>query len=183
MSGYRSFGNDQSKAACIIYCGRIEQPRELQRQFAGMGIWCARHGSFRLHYCSSVNCQMRGFKSPGQARRLICQWHGKSRLGRIKTRRVRGVGVTHDDPCPPLVNGDASPGQQLAQKGCRDCHAVGAEDAEAYGSVPSFVSIAEMCFGIGGLNWRRLTQAVSRHKYPVGTTVTVSRSQEHGAGA
>jgi hypothetical protein len=28
--------------------------------------------------------------------------------------------------------------------------------AEAYGSVPSFVLIAEMCFSIGGLNWRRL---------------------------
>ena len=45
-------------------------------------------------------------------------------------------------------------GQQLAQKWCSDCHAVGAEDAEAY--VPSFVLIAEMCFSIGGLNWRRL---------------------------
>jgi hypothetical protein len=44
-------------------------------------------------------------------------------------------------------------GQQLAQKWCSDCHAVGAEDAEAYGSVPSFVLIAEMCFSIGGLNW------------------------------
>jgi mono/diheme cytochrome c family protein len=54
------------------------------------------------------------------------------------------------------VNGDASMGQQLAQKRCSDCHAVGAEDAEAYGSVPSFVLIAEMCFSIGGLNWRRL---------------------------
>jgi hypothetical protein len=42
-------------------------------------------------------------------------------------------------------------GQQLAQKWCSDCHAVGAEDAEAY--VPSFVLIAEMCFSIGGLNW------------------------------
>jgi cytochrome c2 len=52
------------------------------------------------------------------------------------------------------VNGDASMGQQLAQKWCSDCHAVGAEDAEAY--VPSFVLIAEMCFSIGGLNWRRL---------------------------
>ena len=30
-------------------------------------------------------------------------------------------------------------GQQLAQKWCSDCFAVGAEDAEAYGSVPSFV--------------------------------------------
>src|ERR1700730_7165378 len=40
-------------------------------------------------------------------------------------------------------------GQQLAQKWCSDCHAVGAEDAEAY--VPSFVLIAEMCFSIGGL--------------------------------
>jgi hypothetical protein len=49
------------------------------------------------------------------------------------------------------VNGDASMGQQLAQKWCSDCHAVGAEDAEAY--VPSFVLIAEMCFSIGGLNW------------------------------
>jgi hypothetical protein len=35
-----------------------------------------------------------------------------------------------------IVNGDASMGQQLAQKWCSDCHAVGAEDAEAYGSVP-----------------------------------------------
>ena len=52
-----------------------------------------------------------------------------------------------------IVNGDASMGQQLAQKWCSDCHAVGAEDAEAY--VPSFVLIAEMCFSIGGLNWRR----------------------------
>ena len=52
-----------------------------------------------------------------------------------------------------IVNGDASMGQQLAQKWCSDCHAVGAEDAEAYGSVPSFVLIAEMCFSIGGLNW------------------------------
>src|ERR1700731_5359193 len=42
-------------------------------------------------------------------------------------------------------------GQQLAQKWCSDCHAVGAEDAEAY--VPSFVLIAEKCFSIGGLNW------------------------------
>jgi hypothetical protein len=50
-----------------------------------------------------------------------------------------------------IVNGDASMGQQLAQKWCSDCHAVGAEDAEAY--VPSFVLIAEMCFSIGGLNW------------------------------
>lgn len=53
-----------------------------------------------------------------------------------------------------IVNGDASMGQQLAQKWCNDCRAVGAEDAEAY--VPSFVLIAEMCFSIGGLNWRRL---------------------------
>jgi hypothetical protein len=60
-----------------------------------------------------------------------------------------------------IVNGDASMGQQLAQKWCSDCHAVGAEDAEAYGSVPGFVLIAEMCFNIG---WRRLAQAVSRHK-------------------
>ena len=43
-----------------------------------------------------------------------------------------------------IVNGDASMGQQLAQKWCSDCHAVGAEDAEAHGAVPSFVSIAEM---------------------------------------
>src|SRR6202165_1960953 len=43
--------------------------------------------------------------------------------------------------------------QQLAQKWCSDCHAVGAEDAEAYGFVPSFVLIAEMCFSIGGLTW------------------------------
>jgi hypothetical protein len=34
-------------------------------------------------------------------------------------------------------------GQQLAQKWRNDCHAVGAEDAEAYNSVPSFVLIAE----------------------------------------
>ena len=47
-----------------------------------------------------------------------------------------------------IVNGDASMGQQLAQKWCNDCHAVGAEDAEAYGSVPSFVLIAEMCFSM-----------------------------------
>jgi hypothetical protein len=47
-------------------------------------------------------------------------------------------------------------GQQLAQKWCSDCHAVGAEDAEAYGFVPSFVLIADMSFSIGGLNWRRL---------------------------
>src|SRR5580692_9819984 len=78
-------------------------------------------------------------------------------------------------------------GPHLAQKWCNDCHAVGAEDAEAYGSVPSFVLIAEMCSSIGGLNWSRLAQAVSRHKYPVGTTVTVSRlapvfAQEHGTG-
>jgi mono/diheme cytochrome c family protein len=50
-----------------------------------------------------------------------------------------------------IVNGDASMGQQLAQKWCNDCHPVGAEDAEAYGSVPSFVLIAEMCSSIGGL--------------------------------
>ena len=50
-----------------------------------------------------------------------------------------------------IVNGDASMDQQLAQKWCSDCHAVGAEDAEAYGSMPSFVLIAEMCFSIGGL--------------------------------
>src|ERR1700732_986385 len=75
-----------------------------------------------------------------------------------------------------IVNGDASMGQQLAQKWCNDCYAVGAEDAEAYGSVPSFVLIAEMCSSIGGLNCRRLAQAVSRHKYPVGTTLRVSRS-------
>ena len=63
-----------------------------------------------------------------------------------------------------IVNGDASMGQQLAQKWCSDCHAVGAEDAEAYGSVPSFVLIAEMCFSIGGLNWgglRRLFRATN----------------------
>ena len=53
----------------------------------------------------------------------------------------------------PIVNGDASMGRQLAQKWCSDCHAVGAEDAEAYGSMPSFVLIAEKCFSIGGLNW------------------------------
>ena len=52
-----------------------------------------------------------------------------------------------------IVNGDASMGQQLVQKWCNDCHAVGAGDAEAYGSVPSFVLIAEKCFSIGGLNW------------------------------
>jgi hypothetical protein len=40
--------------------------------------------------------------------------------------------------------------QRLAQKWCDDRHAVGAEDAEAYGSVPSFVLIAEKCFSIGG---------------------------------
>ena len=40
-----------------------------------------------------------------------------------------------------IVNGDASMGQQLAQKWCSDCHAVGAEDAEAYGSMPSFVTL------------------------------------------
>ena len=51
------------------------------------------------------------------------------------------------------MNGDASMGQQLVQKWCNDCHAVGAGDAEAYGSVPSFVLIAEKCFSIGGLNW------------------------------
>jgi hypothetical protein len=45
--------------------------------------------------------------------------------------------------------------QQLAQKWCNDRHAVGAEDAEAYGSVPSFVLIAEKCFSIGGLNWSK----------------------------
>jgi hypothetical protein len=39
--------------------------------------------------------------------------------------------------------------------------AISAEHAEAYGSMPSFVLIAEMCFNIG---WRRLAQAVSRHK-------------------
>ena len=55
-----------------------------------------------------------------------------------------------------IVNGDASMGQQLAQKWCNDCRAIGAEDAEFYGSVRSFVLIAEMCFSIGGLNWRRL---------------------------
>jgi hypothetical protein len=67
-------------------------------------------------------------------------------------------------------------GQQLAQKWRSDCHAVGANNAEAYGSMPSNVLIAEMCFSIGGLNWRRFAQAVSRHKYPVGTTVTGGRS-------
>jgi hypothetical protein len=46
----------------------------------------------------------------------------------------------------------------------RRSSAMTAKDAEAYGSVPSFVLIAEMCFNIGGLNWRRLAQAVSRHK-------------------
>ena len=60
-----------------------------------------------------------------------------------------------------IVNAGASMDQHLAQKWCSDCHAVGAEDAEAYGSVPGFVLIAEMCFNIG---WRRLAQAVSRHK-------------------
>ena len=74
-----------------------------------------------------------------------------------------------------IVNGDASMGQQLAQKWCSDCHAVGAEDAEAYGSVPSFVLIAGMCSSIGGLIWMTLAQALSRHKYPVGTTVTAAR--------
>jgi mono/diheme cytochrome c family protein len=43
-----------------------------------------------------------------------------------------------------IVNGDVSMGQQLAQKWCSDRHAVGSEDADAHGSVPSFVSIAEM---------------------------------------
>jgi hypothetical protein len=52
-----------------------------------------------------------------------------------------------------IVNGDASMGQQLAQKWCSDCHAVGAEDAEPYGSVRSFALIAEMYFSIGGPNW------------------------------
>jgi mono/diheme cytochrome c family protein len=51
-----------------------------------------------------------------------------------------------------IVNGDASMGQQLAQKWCSDCHAVGAEDAEAY--VPSFVLIEEMCFRV----WTQLSQ-------------------------
>jgi hypothetical protein len=46
--------------------------------------------------------------------------------------------------------------QQLAQQRCNDRHAVGAEDAEAYGSVPSFVLIAEKCFSVGGLNWSKL---------------------------
>jgi hypothetical protein len=41
-------------------------------------------------------------------------------------------------------------GQQLARKWSSDCHAVGAEDADAYGSVPSFVLIAK---SIGALNW------------------------------
>jgi len=52
-----------------------------------------------------------------------------------------------------IVNGDASMDQQLAQKWRNHGHVVGAEDAEAYGFVPSFVLIAEMCFSIGGLNW------------------------------
>jgi hypothetical protein len=43
--------------------------------------------------------------------------------------------------------------QQLAQKWRNHGHVVGAEDAEAYGFVPSFVLIAEICFSIGGLNW------------------------------
>jgi len=43
-----------------------------------------------------------------------------------------------------IVNGDINMGQQLAQRWCSDCHAVGLENAEAHGSVPSFVSIAEM---------------------------------------
>jgi mono/diheme cytochrome c family protein len=43
-----------------------------------------------------------------------------------------------------IVNGDVNMGQQLAQKWCSDCHAVGAEKAEAHGPVPSFLSIAEM---------------------------------------
>ena len=49
-----------------------------------------------------------------------------------------------------IVNGDASMGQQLAQKWCNDCHAVGAEDAaEAYGS-------AQLCFDRGNVfqYWR-----------------------------
>src|ERR1700726_2432282 len=65
-----------------------------------------------------------------------------------------------------IVNGDASMGQQLAQKWCSDCHAVGAEDAEAY--VPSFVLIAEMCFSIGGLNWRRLQCEICSPCRPAG---------------
>jgi hypothetical protein len=55
-----------------------------------------------------------------------------------------------------IVNGDASmPAIGAAAMQC-DRHAVGAEDAEAYGSVPSFVLIAEKCFSIGGLNWSKL---------------------------
>jgi hypothetical protein len=53
-----------------------------------------------------------------------------------------------------VVNGDASMPSNWRRSGAMT--AVGVEDAEAYGSVPSFVLIAEMCFNIGGLNWRRL---------------------------
>ena len=60
-----------------------------------------------------------------------------------------------------IVNGDASMGQQLAQKWCSDCHAVGAEDAEAY-------LRAQLCFDRGNVfqYWR--TKLVF--------------AQEHGAG-
>jgi hypothetical protein len=89
--------------------------------------------------------------------------------------RSYASGVRYISAEPPCI--------MTAMKTALICHAVGAEDAEAYGSVPSFVLIVEMYSSIGGLNWSRLAQAVSRHKYPVGTTVTVSRSPWYGIRA
>jgi hypothetical protein len=78
-----------------------------------------------------------------------------------------------------IVNGDASMGQELAQKWCNDCRAVGAED----GSVHSFVLIAEMCFSIGGLNWRRLASPqISGWNDSDGEPLALVFAQEHGAG-
>ena len=81
-----------------------------------------------------------------------------------------------------IVNGDASMGQQLVQKWCNDCHAVGAGDAEAYGSVPSFVLIAEKCFSIGGLNWYSRRSTVpglrcGKQELAAGTLIILVRIQ------
>jgi hypothetical protein len=84
-----------------------------------------------------------------------------------------------------IVNGDASMGQQLAQKWCSDCHAVGAEDAEAYGSMPLR---AHLCIGE---MWRtKLEEAclgcfapqISGWNDSDGEPLALVYAQEHGAG-
>ena len=95
-------------------------------------------------------------------------------LNRLPTRYA-----TEWSSRPPLRSGMATP----VWASNWDCRAVGAEDAEAYGSVPSFVLIAEMCFSIGGLNWRRLASPqISGWNDSDGEPLALVFAQEHGAG-